>query len=102
MLTHAMPMKKDAEDAIIIIINKLEKTVSWAHKRPIDLSQIQADWWGEFCNSKLITELNQQGIILKETISRHSEFAGIIQEANYTILEIGRTELIAAGLPKGF
>jgi len=59
MLTHAIPTKGDAGDELIIIINKLEKVVSSAHERPIHLSQIQADWGGEFRNSKLITELNQ-------------------------------------------
>jgi len=101
MLTHAIPTKKDAGDALIVIINKLEKAVSSAHERPIHLSQIQADWGGEFRNSKLITELNQRGITLKETVLRHSETNAIIERANRNILEMSRTGLIAAGLPKG-
>jgi len=51
MLTHAISTKRDAGDALIIIINKLEKAVSSAHERPVHLSQIQADWGGEFRNS---------------------------------------------------
>jgi len=101
MLTHAIPTKGDAGDALIIIINKLEKAVSSVHERPIQLSQIQADWGGEFRNSKLITELNQGGITLKETVPKHSETNAIVKRANRTILEMSRTGLIAAGLPKG-
>jgi len=101
MLTHAIPTKGDTGDALIIIINKLEKAVSSVHERPIHLSQIQADWGGEFRNSKSITELNQQGITLKETVPRHSETNAIVERANRTILEMSRIGLIAAGLPKG-
>jgi len=79
MLTHAIPTKGDAGDVLIVIINKLEKAVSSAHERPIHLSQIQADWGGEFHNSKLITELNQRGITLKETVPRHSETNAIVE-----------------------
>jgi len=101
MVTHAIPTKGNAEDAFIVIINKLEKAVSSAHERPIHLSQIQADWGGEFRNSKLITELNQRGITLKETGTKHSETDAIVERANRTILEMSRTGLIVAGLPKG-
>jgi len=101
MLTHAIPSKEDARDTLIIIINKLEKAVSSAYERPVHLSQIQADWGGEFHNNKLITELNQQEINLKETITRHSETNAIVERTNCTILEMSRTGLIAAGLPKG-
>jgi len=101
MLTHAIPTKGDAGDALIVIINKLEKAVSSAHERPIHLNQIQADWGGEFRNSKLITELNQRGITLKETVPRNSETNTIVDRANLTILEMSRTGLIVAGLPKG-
>jgi len=44
MLTHSIPTKKDARDALMVIINKLEKAVSSAHERTIHLSQIQADY----------------------------------------------------------
>jgi len=62
---------------------------------------MQADWGGEFRNSKLIAELNQRGITLKESVLRHSETNAIVERANRTILEMSRTGLIAAGLPKG-
>ena len=101
MLTHAIPTKGDAGDAHIIIVNKWEKAVSLAQERPVHLSQIRAAWRGEFRNNKLITEFNQQGITLKETISRHSETNAIIERANRTIMEISRIGLIMAGLPKG-
>jgi len=96
MLTHAIPTKGHAGDALILIINKLEKAVSLAHERPVHLSQIQADWGGKFRNSKLIAELNQRGITLKETVLRHSETNAIVERANRTILKMSRTGLIAA------
>jgi len=53
-------MKKNTEDVLIqIIINKLEKAVLSVYGSSIHISQIQADWEGEFRNSELIIELNQ-------------------------------------------
>jgi len=43
MLTYAIPMKKDAGDAPIMISNKLEKAVLSAYEIPVYLRQIQAD-----------------------------------------------------------
>ena len=101
MLTHAIQKKSDAGDALITIINKLEKATSSTLGKPLHVTQIQADWGGEFRNAQLIKELNQRGISLKETVPRHSETNAIIERANRTILEMSRTGLIAAGLPKG-
>jgi len=44
ILTYAIHTKKDARNALIVIINKLVKAVSSAHERPVYLSQIHADW----------------------------------------------------------
>jgi len=87
--------KKDAGNALIKVINEMEAAT---HLR---LSKIQADWGGEFRNQELETELQQRGITLKPTIPRHSETNAIIERANRTILEMSRTALISAKLPKG-
>ena len=92
----AMPLKTKDEitNALIDIINVLEKAT--IHH----VSQMQADWGGEFRNKELAKELKQRGIILKETVPRHSETNTIAERANRTIFTMNRTAIMAAGLPK--
>jgi len=87
--------KKDAGNVLIKVINEMEAATN------LHLSKIQADWGGEFRNQELEIELQQRGITLKPTIPKHSETNVIIERANRTILEMSRTALISAGLPKG-
>jgi len=79
----------------ITVINEMEAATN------LRLSKIQADWGGEFRNQELEIELQQRGITLKPTIPKHSETNAIIERANRIILEMSRTALISAGLPKG-
>jgi len=87
--------KKDAGAALITAINQMEVATN------LCLSKIQPDWDGEFRNKELEEELNQRGIMLKPTIPNYSETNAIIERVNRTILEMCRTALISAGLPKG-
>jgi len=95
IMTIPLQAKKDARNALIKAINEMEAATN------LRLSKIQADWGGEFRNQELEIELQQRGITLNPTIPRHSETNAIIERANRTILEMSRTALISAGLPKG-
>ena len=94
--TMPISTKDETTDALIEIINVLEKAT--IHQ----VSQIQADWGGEFRNKALASELKQRGITLKETVPRHSETNAIAERINRTILEMSRTAIIATNgtLPK--
>jgi len=86
--------KDKTTDNLVEIINALEKAST--HQ----VSQIQADWGGEFRNKELATELKQRGIILKETVPQHSETNAIAEKINRTIFTMNRTAIIRSGLPK--
>jgi len=95
MIVIPLRTKAAASSALIKAINEMEAATN------LRLSKLQANWGGEFRNQELETELQQWGIILKPTIPKHSETNAIIERANRTILEMCRTVLISAGLPKG-
>ena len=94
MVTKPLRTKDETAKALITRINALEKAV--VHK----VSQIQADWGGEFRNKELGKELTQRGITLKETVPRHSETNAVVERANRTIMTMSRTAIISAELPK--
>ena len=95
VVTKPIRTKNETTDALVEIINALEKATT--HQ----VSQVQADWGGEFRNKELSTELKQRGIILKETMPRHSETNAIAERMNRTILTMSRSAIIAAkNLPK--
>jgi transposase InsO family protein len=64
------------------------------------VSQIQADWGGEFQNKNTQQACECKGIISKETIPHHSETNVAIERAIRRITTIARTTLIASRLPK--
>jgi hypothetical protein len=94
--TIAIPIrqKSDAAEKFINVINVLERITKKQTK------QIQADFGGEFRGTEFITELQQRGIIMKETIPYHSETNPIVERVNRTIMTIARTAIIASKLPK--
>ena len=53
IVTKPLRKKSDAADALIEIINALEK----ATNNQYSVKEIQADWGGEFRNNKLVEEL---------------------------------------------
>ena len=93
--TTPIKTKDETGEKLIHTINALEKAT--IHH----VSQIQADWGGEFRNKELSAELRQRGISLKETVPRHSETNAVAERMNRTILTMSRTAIIAAeNLPK--
>jgi len=96
MITKPLRKKSDAADALIEIINALEKATS------LTVKAIQADWGGKFRNKDLREELSQRGITSKETLPGHNETNAVAKRANRTILVMSQTALIAAKLPRGF
>lgn len=66
-LVQPLRKKSDTSKVLVEIINKLEAATS------LQVSQIQADWSGEFRNNKLQEELKQRGITSKETVPKHSQ-----------------------------
>jgi hypothetical protein len=64
------------------------------------VSQIEADWGGEFWNKDTQKACESKSIILKEMILHHSEMNAVIERAIRTITTIARTTLLASGLPK--
>ena len=64
------------------------------------VSQVQADWGGEFRNKDLEEELRQHCITSKESVPRHSETNTAIERTNRTILTMSRIALIGAELPR--
>jgi len=97
LMTKPLRKKNKAGQALIDIIHILQK----ATNNECPITELQADWGGEFHNHELNLILKQQGIIHKETVPRHSETNAIAERANRTIMTMTRTALIAAGLPKG-
>lgn len=95
LVTKLLRKKSDAGNALIEVINQLEAAIN------LRVSQIQADWGGEFRNKGLQEELKQRGITSKETVPRHSETNAAIERSNWTILIMSHTAPIAAELPKG-
>jgi len=95
IITKPLRTKKDTRQAFINIINAMEAATN------LRISQIQANWGGEFRNQDLEAELQQREITLKPTIPRHSETNAVIERANRTILEMSRTALFSSGPPKG-
>lgn len=95
MTTTQLTNQDGTTDALISMMNAMEKATS------PQVSQIQADWVGEFRNEELAMELKQHGIIIKKTVLRHSETNAIAERANRTIFTMRRTAIIAAqDLPK--
>ena len=94
VVTTRLKAKSGTTDALINTVNALEKATT--HQ----VSQIQADWGGEFRNKELANELKQRGITLKETVPGHSETNAVAERTNRTILTMSRTAIIASGLPK--
>ena len=92
--TKPLRTKNETTEELIEIINALEKATT--HQ----VTQIQADWGGEFRNKELAIELKQRGITLKETVPRHSETNAIAERANRTIFTMSRVAIIASKLPK--
>lgn len=76
----ALRSKDETRDALIEIINALEKATIHQTK------QTQSDWGGEFRNKALGAELKQRGITLKEMVPHHSETNAIAERVNRTIL----------------
>ena len=60
--------------------------------------QLQADWGGEFRNTKLATWCKKKGIQRKETVSWHSETNAIIERLNRTLQDMARTAMIGYGV----
>ena len=64
------------------------------------VSQVQADWGGEFRNNELKEALSKRGTISKETVLYHSETNAAIERAICTITIIRRAILLASTLPR--
>lgn len=94
--TTTLRTNDETTDKLISIINALEQAT--IHH----VTQIQADWGGEFHNKDLSMELKQRGITLKETVPRYSETNAVAERANRTIFTMSRTAILATnvGLPK--
>jgi transposase InsO family protein len=91
----AIPLKnKVGSEVATVLIEQLETMTKQK------VSQIQADWGGEFRNKDTQQACESKGIILKETIPHHSEKNAAIERTIRTITTIARTTLIASRLPK--
>ena len=91
----AIPIKakNDTKGALKAWIKMLETQCS-----PRKITQLQADWGGEFRNTELSTWCKEKGIQMKETIPRHSETNAIIERLNRTLQDMARTAMISSGL----
>ena len=91
----AIPIKakSDTKGALRAWIRMLETQCS-----PQKVTQLQADWGGEFRNTELSTWCKEKGIQLKETVPRHSETNAIIERLNRTLQDMARTAMISSGV----
>ena len=89
----AIPIKakSDTKGALRVWIKMLETQCS-----PQIVTQLQADWGGEFRNTELSTWCEEKGIQLKETVPRHSETNAIIERLNRTLQDMARTAMISS------
>jgi transposase InsO family protein len=94
----AIPLKtKAGTEVATALMGFIEQLETITSKK---VTQIQADWGGEFRNKDIQQACTSKGISLKETIPHHSETNAAIERAIRTLTTIGRTILIASGLPK--
>ena len=72
----AIPIKakSDTKRALKEWIKMLETSCT-----PYKVTQLQADWGGEFRNTELASWCKKKGIQLKETVPRHSETNAVIE-----------------------
>jgi transposase InsO family protein len=94
----AIPLKNKVGSEVATALMKFIEQLETMTKQKV--SQIQADWGGEFRNKDTQQACESKGIILKETIPHHSETNTAIERAIRTITTIAITTLIASGLPK--